>query len=97
MEVSARYNNPRPPFLARLPDRHVKHLGGNGMNLQTLAAWFLYCCSMNVVRTERLKLKEEHKLAQDVLSDDAEDDDKQSGASRGEPTEPFEIEAEGED
>ena len=63
VDVDSRYKSPLSPFLANLPERQAKHLSGNGMNLQTLAAWFLYC-SMNVVRKECAKLTEEHGLSQ---------------------------------
>ena len=53
------------------------------MNLQTLAAWFLYC-SMNVVGKESAKLMDEHRLSheeeevnEEQEADDDEEDEQQ--------------------
>ena len=82
VHVNSRYQSPLAPFLATLNERQVKHLSGNGMNLCTLCAWFLYC-SMNVVRKESDKLMEEFKLAQESLVADSQAADDDASASEG--------------
>ena len=56
------YVSPLTPLLSKMSERDLKGLSGNGMNLQMIGAWVLYC-AMNVKRKEADKLREEHKLS----------------------------------
>ena len=84
VDLHPSYPSPLAPLLSKMPEHQLKALSGNGMNLQTLAAWFVYA-GMSVKRKEGDKLREEHRLLEAVLKKDsdgeASDDDDAADAT----------------
>ena len=70
VDLHRSYPCPLAPLLSEMPEQQLKAISGNGMNLQTLAAWFLYV-GMSVERKEGDKFREE-QLREAVLKKDSE-------------------------
>ena len=77
------YQSPMAPLFSKMSDHALKKLSGNGMSLQALAAWTVYCLA-HCARVESPKLLEEYRLGSQHSKADQRSSPKVAEAERAE-------------